>query len=185
MPRNGIYILYEKGEQGHGGDRIVRIGTDTGENQLRSRIFQHFVNENKNRSIFRKNIGRAMLNKENSPYLTIWNYDPTIRANKEKYKDVIDKVFESKIEKQISKYMQENFYFVLLEVGGKNNRLRLEEKLIGTVSNCKLCKPSSTWLGSSSSISKIREGGLWQVQGLYTAGLAEKDLQEIEKCLVK
>ena len=40
-------------------DRIVRIGTHTGENQLRSRLMQHFVKENKNRSIFRKNIGRC------------------------------------------------------------------------------------------------------------------------------
>lgn len=34
IPRNGIYILFEKGEQAHGGDRIVRVGTHTGENQL-------------------------------------------------------------------------------------------------------------------------------------------------------
>jgi len=185
MPQNGIYILYEKGEQGHGGDRIVRIGTDTGENQLRSRIFQHFINENKNRSIFRKNIGRAILNKKNDPYLAIWNYDPTTRVNKEKYKDAIDKAFESQIEKQISKYMQENFYFILLEVNGRDNRLRLEEKLVGTVSNCTQCQPSGTWLGNSSPINKIRESGLWQVQGLYKSGLTEKELQEIERYLAK
>lgn len=28
---------------GHGGDRIVRIGTHTGDSQLKSRIFQHSV----------------------------------------------------------------------------------------------------------------------------------------------
>ncbi len=96
MPQNGVYILYEKGEGGHGGDRIVRIGTDTGENQLLSRIFtQHFgmpnkrgnLKENKNRSIFRKNIGRAILNRDANPYLLTWNCDPTIRENKEKFKD--------------------------------------------------------------------------------------------------
>lgn len=29
MPKNGVYVLFEKGESGHGGDRIVRIGTHT------------------------------------------------------------------------------------------------------------------------------------------------------------
>lgn len=185
MPQNGIYVMYEKGEKGHDAERIVRIGTDTGENQLRSRILQHFINENKNRSIFRKNIGRALLNKENSSYLAIWNYDPTSKAKKEQYKAVIDKDFESKIEKQISKYMQQNFYFKLIEVNGKEKRLRLEEKLIGTVSSCKKHKPSKQWLGSYSPVEKIKESGLWQVQGLYKAGLTEKDLQEIEEGLVK
>ena len=56
IPLNGIYILFQKGEKAHGVDRIVRIGTHTGLNQLRSRLWQHFINENKDRSIFRKNI---------------------------------------------------------------------------------------------------------------------------------
>ena len=59
IPKNGIYILFEKGEKGHNTNRIVRVGTHTGINQLRSRLKQHFLNENKDRSIFRKNIGRA------------------------------------------------------------------------------------------------------------------------------
>jgi len=59
IPSNGIYLLFEKGESGHDGDRIVRIGTHTGRDQLPSRLNEHFLNENKDRSIFRKNIGRA------------------------------------------------------------------------------------------------------------------------------
>jgi len=31
------------------------------------------VNENKDRSIFRKNIGRALLNKDNDPFIEQWN----------------------------------------------------------------------------------------------------------------
>src|SRR5262245_29962296 len=53
IPLNGIYILFEKGEFAHGAKRIVRAGTHTGENQLRSRLRQHFLIENKDRSIFR------------------------------------------------------------------------------------------------------------------------------------
>ena len=59
IPSNGIYIKFEKGEKIEGLDRIVRIGTHTGNNQLHSRLFQHFENENQRRSIFRKNIGRC------------------------------------------------------------------------------------------------------------------------------
>ena len=50
IPLNGIYVLFEKGEFAHKTNRIVRIGTHTGNNQLRSRLKQHFVNENKDRS---------------------------------------------------------------------------------------------------------------------------------------
>ena len=68
IPLNGIYILFEKGEYAHGKDRIVRVGTHTGNNQLAPRLKQHFVYANKDRSIFRKNIGRSILNKDNDPF---------------------------------------------------------------------------------------------------------------------
>jgi hypothetical protein len=35
IPINGIYILFEKGETAHGTNRIVRVGTHTGDKQLR------------------------------------------------------------------------------------------------------------------------------------------------------
>jgi hypothetical protein len=54
IPLNGIYILFEKRETAHDTNRIVRVGTHTGNNQLRSRLRQHFIVENKDRSIFRK-----------------------------------------------------------------------------------------------------------------------------------
>jgi len=49
IPESGIYVLFEKGEFAHGGNRIVRVGTHTGQSQLRSRLFQHFLKENKDR----------------------------------------------------------------------------------------------------------------------------------------
>src|SRR3972149_12175783 len=79
IPKNGIYVLFERGEGAHDADRIVRIGTHTGSNQLKSRLFQHFVNENKDRSIFRKNIGRALLSKYKDPFLQQWELDLTTK----------------------------------------------------------------------------------------------------------
>ena len=46
---------------------------------------QHFLNENKDRSIFRKNIGRAILNKENDSFLEKWEIDLTPKEAREKY----------------------------------------------------------------------------------------------------
>lgn len=73
--------------------RIVRIGTHK-ENNFQTRISEHFLlNESKlnftlaspkpsDRSIFRKNIGRALLNKNNDCYLKIWNIDYTSKENR-------------------------------------------------------------------------------------------------------
>jgi len=89
LPENWIYFFYEDGEiWGHGGykQRIVRIGTHKDGNFI-SRIKEHFLfDESKmnfdttkpaphERSIFRKNIGRALLNKEKDEYLKIWEID--------------------------------------------------------------------------------------------------------------
>ena len=86
IPLNGIYILFEKGEFAHSTNRIVRIGTHTGNNQLRSRLFQHFLNENKDRSIFRKNIGRALLNKDEFVFLAGNNYRKFLLPHIKNYK---------------------------------------------------------------------------------------------------
>jgi hypothetical protein len=90
LPLNGLYLLFEKGEAAHGANRIVRVGTHTGNNQLRSRLKQHFLLENKDRSIFRKNIGRALLNKDRDPFLSDWELDLTARKEKEQHLTRVD-----------------------------------------------------------------------------------------------
>jgi len=90
IPENGIYILFERNEKAHDRDRIVRIGTHTGENQLRARLFQHFINQNKDRSIFRKNIGRALLSKDKDSFIEQWEHDLTTREAKSKFMDKVD-----------------------------------------------------------------------------------------------
>lgn len=175
IPMNGIYILFQKGEVGHNGDRIVRVGTHTGNNQLRSRINQHFLNENKDRSIFRKNIGRCILNMNDDPYLPIWELDLTAKECRDKYEHLIDKDYQIAIEKKITNYLQENFYFGVIRVDDKEERLNLESKIISTVSSCSECKKSNDWLGNYSPKEKIRESGLWLVNELYKKPLEEAD----------
>src|SRR6478609_8106363 len=42
LPENGIYFFYESGEVCEGRDRIVRVGTHTGEDRLPKRLSLHF-----------------------------------------------------------------------------------------------------------------------------------------------
>lgn len=179
IPRNGIYILFEKGESGHGMDRIVRIGTHTGTNQLRSRLRQHFIQENKNRSIFRKNIGRCILNQTNDSYLSLWELDCTSSAAKTKYGPLLNREYQAMVESKVSDYIQNHFSFCVLEVPSKEDRLHLESRLISTVSSCGECRPSAEWLGLSSPVDKITRSGLWQVNELYKEPLNAIDLNRL------
>lgn len=179
IPKNGIYIIFEKGETFEGFDRIVRIGTHTGDNQLHSRLYQHFTNENKDRSIFRKNIGRCFLNLKKEPYAKIWELDFTTKVQREKNAHFRDAVFEKNLEKKITRYIQANLSFSVFEVSSKSKRLNLESRIISTISLCSNCKPSPNWLGLHSPKDRIRESGLWQVNELYKEPVRQNDLEEL------
>lgn len=176
IPLNGIYILFEKGEgddHGHGHEhkhgqcRIVRVGTHTGDNRLRKRLEEHFLNERKDRSIFRKNIGRAILHRRKDSFLKYWEINLTSRQAREKYASLVDHEYQKSVERKVSRYIQNNFSFCVFEIADKTNRIELETKLISTISRCSECKPSKNWLGRHSPKDKIANSGLWQVNGLY------------------
>lgn len=181
IPLNGIYLLFQKNEFAHDADRIVRVGTHTGKDQLRFRLKQHFINDNKDRSIFRKNIGRCILNKNQDKFLKKWELDLTSRENKEKYSKLINFNKQKQIEKAVTKYIQNNFSFVVIPIENKQKRLNLESKLISTISLCSECCSSKNWFGFFSPNKKIRESGLWLVNELYKKSLSEKDMLGLEK----
>jgi hypothetical protein len=175
IPKNGIYIIFENGESYKNFDRIVRVGTHTGNNQLYSRLTQHFVKENKNRSIFRKNIGRCLLNKAGNPYLQTWELDTTSIVGKKMYEKMIDVELEKKIEKDVTSYIQANLSFCVLKVDDKQQRLFWEAKIASTLAQSKELNPSPGWLGNYSPKEKIRVSGLWQVNELNRESLAEPE----------
>lgn len=184
IPLNGLYVLFEKDEQAHGGpstrlgvnDRIVRAGTHTGEGQLPSRLRQHFLVENKDRSIFRKNIGRALLARAHDPYLAVWEVDFTPAAARLQHGSKRDPAKQAEIEKEVTDYMQSNFSFAVVGINSKTERLALESKIISTLSHCEECGPSPDWLGNYSPKEKIKESGLWLVNELYKTPLTRDDL---------
>lgn len=185
IPLNGIYIMFEEGEIGHDTDRIVRVGTHTGDKQLPSRILQHYVNENKDRSIFRKHIGRALLSRDGDPFLQQWNLDLTTSAAKKRYEGMVDFDKQRQVEKRVTEHLQRNLRFVCFRVDDKNARMRWESRIISTVSWCEACGPSAGWLGLHSPTARIRESGLWIVNELYKDPLAEADLEKLQCLLVE
>jgi hypothetical protein len=154
---------------------FVRIGTHK-ENHFRSRISEHFLlNESKmkftqanpkpsDRSIFRKNIGKAILNKQgDSNYLKTWAIDFTSKIKRANYSHLRNIEKERDIEFQITKLLRNRFYFRFITLEGQEKRMGkggIESRLIGTVASCSLCGPSKNWLGRYSPILKISSGKL-------------------------
>lgn len=200
LPRNGIYFFYENGETwGHGErkSRIVRVGTSKDGN-FRSRISEHFLfDESKmsfdanrpaphDRSIFRKNIGRALLNQRRDKYLQIWEIDFTSHKQRMNFGHLRDMKKEKEIEQEISRILRFNFSFRFIELEGQTKRMGatgLESALIGSLSHCDLCEPSTTWLGNNSPIKEIRESGLWQFQHLKAKPITDTDKTTITNAI--
>ena len=192
LPKNGIYFFYEKGETwGHGGNRlrIIRIGTHR-EGNFQSRMAEHFLlNAAKmnfdvtkspphDRSVFRKHIGRALLNRSRSPYLAVWDIDFMKKENLKLYAHLRDIDEERRTEAEVTRLMREDFSFRFVVLEGQAARMGregLEARLIGTVAQCSSCRPSPSWLGRHSPVKEVEQSGLWLVHHLHAEPLTESD----------
>jgi hypothetical protein len=181
IPCDGIYILFEKGEIAHNSDRIVRVGTHTGKGNLKQRLMEHFCVENKDRSIFRKNIGRALLSRRNDSFLSQWDIDLTSKQERLRSAGKVDLQKLLLVEKEVTCTIREMFTFCLLPVESKQYRLELEKRIIATVNHCQDCCPSSNWLGRFSPKGPVRNSGLWLIQGLNGPEVRKEDLDFIEQ----
>jgi len=190
LPKNGIYFFYENTELwGHNesnNSRIVRVGTHRANDNFRSRIRNHYgknlrVNHENisanmhNSSIFRKNIGMAILNQEKNNYLEIWN-----KCEPKSNRSI---TFEKKIEARVTELLRMNFSFRFIIFKDKSMRMYFESKLIGILAQCSLCNPSSTWFGRHSPKKEIQSSGLWQTQHLRSDELNAKDTDELLECI--
>ena len=202
FPDNGVYFFYEKGESwGHGGrgSRIVRIGTSK-EGNFKSRIGDHYLwGDSKmkfgrngaaprDRSIFRRNLGRALLWRDQDGYLKLWDTSFTTRVNRRKYGKRRDIRKEKQIEKKVTRLLRRNFSFKFILLEGQARRMGtkgLESRLIGTVARCAYCFPSRNWLGLSSPKEQIKNGKLWLIHHRDSDGIAPLDRQAIRKAISK
>lgn len=172
---NGIYIIFEKGEQYHGMERIVRVGTHTSSDRIKTRLLDHFLRENHDGSIFRKNVGKAILNAHRDPYLATWTMDTSKPENRR----FLDKEKNADTERRVSKYLRENFTFTVFQVINKDERLRMEEAIIATLNAEPTFIPGSKWPGLYSPETEIRESGLWLKQGLNGAPMTNAEFDRL------
>ena len=199
MPNAGVYFFYEEGEVckfGGGKPRIVQVGTHNKDN-FHSRMRDHYVPDSKmnfdvrkslphNRSRFRKNLGMAILNKERSPYLKVWDIDFTTKENRETMWHLRKVDEDRRVEAEVSRLLREKFSFRFVMMGNERERkgsAGIKSRIIGTLSRCPCCSSSDSWLGRHSPVAKIRESGLWLVQHLGSEGLTDLDMEKLLECI--
>lgn len=202
LPKDGIYFFYEEGETVDHGDghrpRIVRIGTHKDGN-FRPRMSDHYLLRGeerkmaftaarpapKDRSIFRKNLGRALLHRDGDAYLDVWNIDFTTRATKAAHAHRRDIGKEQRLEADITAILRGrfSFRFIVLEGPGRMGSGGLESRLIGTVAQCPSCVGSDAWLGRSSPKPEIADSGLWLSQHLDAPALTPDEERTLTQAI--
>lgn len=184
IPKNGIYIFFEKGEKVGDLDRVVRVGTHTSKDGLKKRLVQHYRGK-RTSSVFRKEVGKALICKESKGEELL-----------EKWKGKANNEAEiQNLEAEVSKYFEDFFSFTVIPIADENitsedakeKRLLLEEEIIALMSYANIVtnksgewKPSEKWLGNFSPEEKIKTSGMWLKNGLYSQILTEEEIGEIK-----
>jgi len=179
LPANGLYFLFETGETAHGGERLVRVGTHTGDGNLAKRLAEHLFKKNKDRSIFRKHVGRCLLNRDADSFANCWEMDLTKKTDRQKYEPQVDKKRLAVVEDMVSDYMNANFSFGVMPIPTREARKKVEASLLATLAQCPHCQASQTWLGRHHPEAGFSAGTLWNVQGLTGAGLQPDEIDAL------
>jgi hypothetical protein len=125
---------------------------------------QHFVNENKHRSIFHKNVGRALLAAAKDLYAAEWEIDRTSRAARERYGPEREPEKRRVVEGDVTSYLQANFSFAVFEVPDKEERLMLDAGVKDDLDAVGLSRVPAVIVVARSVLPKerIRQSGLWE-----------------------
>lgn len=177
---NGIYVMFELGEKYKGMDRIVRIGTHRADGRLIERLKDHFIKENKDGSIFRKNVGLALLHKNKEPYESIWALDTSKPEIRKSYANELNLDKKISIEKEVTNFLQSNISFICFRVDTEQERLRIEEGLIALLNQTDDYNSSGTWLGNHNPKNEISNSGLWNTQGLNGKPLSDREIAALK-----
>lgn len=168
-PEKGIYYFFEKNEiRENGNAKIVRVGTHAvskgSKTKYWERLRQHKGTKtgtgNHRGSVFRKLIGKSLINKNNlNAEFPDWGKNKADKSTKLK---------EKKLELQVSEIIGEMDFLTLYVPGqsDKNNmRAYIETNSIALLSNRnkpeKIDLPSEKWLGNYSEHNHVLESGLW------------------------
>lgn len=172
---DGIYFFFEEGEAGHGGDRIVRIGSHTTDGRLQRRIGDHYTST-KNGSVFRLLLGGAILRARDE-------FDPCLAPGPglghwEQHKAAACARC-SPNEARVSDVLRRCFSFACIPISDAADRDRLEHRAIATVAACAHCRASPDWLGLHSFAPLVRTTGLWNRKGVGDVPLTGIDLGQL------
>jgi len=77
--------------------------------------------------------------------------------------------------------LRNNFMFRCIEVSDRQERNRLEDRLMATVWACAECTPSPTWLGLYAYSSVVRSCGMWNIKGVGGVQLSDDELERFEE----
>ena len=180
LPKQGLYFFYEDGEiTSHTGKpRIVRVGTHGPNRTLKRRLRDHY-NGNREGSIFRKELGSALLKRSGAS-------EDQIREWRKKRKLSRSWHTFEKIERQVSEILRLKFTFKALSVDTEEERSHLEETIIPTLAACSKCQPSNDWLGKFAWKETIISSGLWNDRFAHSpARLTRQQLIRLEELVQK
>jgi hypothetical protein len=180
IPRNGIYLFFEQGEDvvcgGAPRPRIVRVGSHRGEGRLPKRIRLHYgpqksLGGNKDLSVFRRHLGAALLARTNQddPRVLEW-----FRKGGRRYREV---------EEEVSRCLRDWFRFVCFRVDERDERFELEAALIGLLASTPMSAPSPGWLGRHAIAEPIRRTGLWNTMQTTAAPLSPQGLGRVAELI--
>lgn len=142
IPLNGIYFIFELEQRSHGGcDRIVRVGSHTGPNNLARRLWEHITPYGRSR--FRRDLGIAVLSHpqrlsfEPIP-MDLWDQSALTRRQRATSAGQIGAL--DRFEIKLSDYIARNFRFSVIGTRDTTEALELEKACIATVSQCDRCR---------------------------------------------
>ena len=169
LPANGIYLLFETGEQAHGMDRIVYVGTHEIDGGLPERVRNHFTGSRSNSTV-RKHVGEALIRRKGLSQSSVdaW-LDEQPEANY--------------LESALNGYLERAFSLAVISVtGDRSTREDMEKDWIHALSSCPTCGAADQWLGLHSSFPSIHKGQLWNSHHVRSRPVSTTAAQEIPSC---
>lgn len=151
-------------------DRIVRVGTHTGEGRLPKRLKLHYGGRTR-RSVFRRHVGNALVSAglaEGMP-----GDAAPFGSNQ----------ISSVLEEAVSKRFAQTFSFSVIGIDDKDDRLRLESGLIASLASGPYGVSSEHWLGRHSPVEAIRVSGLWNKNHVDGIPLSLMDFEQIRQSI--
>jgi hypothetical protein len=172
---NGVYLIKDNSE-----NRIVRIGTNTKDNGLKTRLNKHL--QNKECSPFRRLLGEALIQAKRNQDIELWQWHikkselRQLLSPEEDFKNY--EVLINNHEKLVTEEIKKHSY-AIIPVSDTEERNKLEKKLISTYSwiwayDTRADFDEKRWLGEY-----IPETGMWLSNEAFKNPMEERDLDRL------